>query len=245
MTAKTIIELVAASKIYRSDNIATLAVNEINLEIYAGEFTAIVGQSGSGKSTLLSVLGLLDKLDEGSYKLGGHDVQKLSREQLADLRCNQLGFVFQFFHLLGDLTIKENIGLPMSLSGLSQKVIRQRTDELLEKVDLSHRGQHYPNQLSGGQQQRVAVARALANKPPLLLVDEPTGNLDSESGEAVLQLLAEEHKGGTTLLIVTHDHGIANNAGRLMKMHDGRLYSAGTDFRPGYKAEDMVLKQDE
>lgn len=139
------------------------------------------------------------------------------------MRCQQIGFVFQFFHLLGDLSVLENIELPMSLAELSRKAMRQRSSELLEKVGLAHRGKHFPAQLSGGQQQRVALARALANSPPLLLVDEPTGNLDSESGKAILELLINEHNDGKTLVIVTHDLGIAKTADRVLRMHDGSL----------------------
>jgi len=229
LNKNSLLTLSDATKIYRSGDIATLALNGVDLEVCEGEFIAIVGQSGSGKSTLLAVLGLLDSLEEGSYKLANHSVHTLSRKQLADIRCKQIGFVFQFFHLLGDLTIIENIKLPMSLAGLPQSVIRKRSIELLEKVGLSHREKHFPNQLSGGQQQRVAIARALANKPSLLLVDEPTGNLDSESGKAILELLVNEHREGKTLIIVTHDLGIAKIADRVLRMHDGKLYASDSE----------------
>ncbi|MCB1055310.1 MAG: ABC transporter ATP-binding protein [Acidobacteria bacterium] len=194
----------------------------IDLTLSAGEAVAILGPSGSGKSTLLALMAGLDKPTSGEVLLDGRPIQDLSEDQLAQLRRDKIGFVFQNFQLLGNLTARENVLLPLELAGVPEP--RRRADELLEEVGLGERGHHYPTQLSGGEQQRVAVARAYACRPPLLLADEPTGNLDSHTGERILELLLElRERHGTTLVLVTHDPVVARRADRLIYLRDGRI----------------------
>jgi len=224
--ADPILEVDGLTKVYRTDAVETWAVHDASLCIRRGEFIAITGRSGSGKSTLLAMLGLMEAPTSGRLHIAGRDVSGLDAGALAALRCRHLGFVFQFFHLIGDLTVAENIGLPMHYAGHPAPVIRERVADLLDRLGLAHRAAHYPAQLSGGQQQRVAIARALANDPELLLVDEPTGNLDSESGERVMDLLVQANAEGRALCLVTHDPEIAARAGRRVAMVDGRLVAA-------------------
>ena len=220
----TLIRLNNIGKRFLTEEIETHALNGINLEINQGEFVSLSGQSGCGKSTLLSLLGLLDVPSAGEYYLGEQDVSSLSRNQRAEIRSQQIGFVFQSFNLISDLTILENVMLPLTYqSGLSKSSIEQRASVVLEKVEMGHRKNHFPSQLSGGQQQRVAVARALVNDPRIILADEPTGNLDSKNAESVLQLFEQLHRDGATICMVTHDPASAKRASRCLEMFDGQL----------------------
>ncbi len=199
------------------------ALDHIDLDIAAGEYLSVMGPSGSGKSTLLNILGLLDKPSAGEYLLAGTATGSLREEQRAKLRRQHIGFVFQSYHLIPRLTARENIELPLVLAGEAPKTRRQKVDQLLERLDLSERAEHIPNQLSGGQRQRVAIGRAIITEPDLLLADEPTGNLDSRSGLEVITLLEELNAGGITLLVVTHDEDIGTRARRRLHMVDGKI----------------------
>jgi putative ABC transport system ATP-binding protein len=221
-----IITLEGVAKVYRTDDVETYALNGISLAIERGEYVAIEGPSGCGKSTLLTILGLLDTPTSGTYIFDGEDVARLSTAERALLRNRGIGFIFQNFNLIGDLTVAENVELPLVYRGLSTNERRRRVAEALERVSMSHRAGHYPAQLSGGQQQRVAVARALGGDPQVLLADEPTGNLDSVNGESVMALLSELHAGGATIVMVTHDHRFNRYPTRAIGLLDGRL-SAG------------------
>jgi len=224
MTA--LIELKDITKAFLTEEIETRAINKVNITINQGEYLSLSGQSGCGKSTLLSLLGLLDSPTSGSYQLNNIDVSALTRDQRAKIRSEQIGFVFQSFNLISDLTIFENVMLPLTYqSGLSKKIITDKVNDVLEKVEMSHRKDHYPSQLSGGQQQRVAVARALVNDPAIILADEPTGNLDSKNAQAVLALFDKLHQDGATICMVTHDPASAKRASRCLEMFDGRLVS--------------------
>jgi putative ABC transport system ATP-binding protein len=224
----TLIKLENIRKVFLTDEVETHALSGINLEIKKGEFTSIAGPSGCGKSTLLSILGLLDTPTEGSYLLNGQPVAKLEFAARARIRNREVGFIFQSFNLIGDLTVQENVELPLTYRGLGATERRERTQQALEKVGMSHRTRHYPSQLSGGQQQRVAVARALAGRPCILLADEPTGNLDSRNGEAVMDLLRELHREGATICMVTHDARFARFADRTIHLFDGRIVEETT-----------------
>ncbi len=221
--ANPLIELKHIRKVFLTDEVETHALAEINLEIRKGEFVAIAGPSGCGKSTLLSILGLLDSPTEGNYTLNGHPVANLNHSERARIRNREVGFIFQSFNLIGDLTVFENVELPLTYRGMASDERKRCVDAALEKVGMSHRAKHYPSQLSGGQQQRVAVARALAGKPSILLADEPTGNLDSKNGEAVMQLLSELHHEGATICMVTHDDRFAKHAQRAIHLFDGKV----------------------
>jgi putative ABC transport system ATP-binding protein len=222
MTA--LISLNNVSKTFLTQEIETRALNDINLVINKGEYISLSGQSGCGKSTLLSLLGLLDSTTSGHYQLADQDVSTLNRDQRAKIRSEQIGFVFQSFNLISDLTVFENVMLPLTYqSGLSKEHIQAKATQVLEKVEMSHRKNHFPSQLSGGQQQRVAVARALVNEPAIILADEPTGNLDSKNAEAVLQLFDKLHQDGATICMVTHDPASAKRASRCLEMFDGQL----------------------
>jgi putative ABC transport system ATP-binding protein len=210
-------------KVFVTDTIETHALADISLTVQRGEFVSISGPSGCGKSTLLAVLGLLESPTHGTYRLNGHDVTGLPSRAQAQIRNREIGFVFQSFNLIGDLTAAENVELPLIYRGLTVDERRTRVAHALERVDMAHRAQHLPVQLSGGQQQRVAVARAVAGNPALLLADEPTGNLDSAHGEAVMALLRELHRSGTTICMVTHDPRYAAHADRALQLFDGRL----------------------
>ncbi|WP_028992113.1 ABC transporter ATP-binding protein [Thermoanaerobacter thermocopriae] len=211
------------TKIYKMGENEVRALDGINLDIEKGEFVSIVGQSGSGKTTLMNIIGCLDVKTSGEYFLNGIDTSKLSDNQLADLRCSEIGFVFQNFNLLQKMTALENVELPMIYKGVPTKERRQRAEMLLEMVGLKERMHHRPNELSGGQQQRVAIARALANNPHLILADEPTGNLDSKSGSEIMKIIKELNERGNTVVLITHDPNIAAQAKRIVKIKDGRI----------------------
>jgi putative ABC transport system ATP-binding protein len=218
-----LIRLNQIEKVFLTDEVETHALSGVNLEIRDGEYVGIAGPSGCGKSTLLSILGLLDTPSAGSYKLNGREVADLSRAERAQIRNREIGFIFQSFNLIGDLSVYENVELPLTYRGLGASERKRAVLGALERVGMGHRAKHLPNQLSGGQQQRVAVARALAGKPAILLADEPTGNLDSKNGEAVMQLLNELYAGGATICTVTHNEDFAKQAERAVHLLDGRV----------------------
>ncbi len=220
---RPLIQLEGVTKVFYTDEVETHALATIHMEIKKGEYVSIAGPSGCGKSTLLSLLGLLDSPTEGKYWLDGKQVADLSLAERARIRNLQIGFIFQSFNLIGDLTVFENVELPLTYRGMKAAERRQKVNEALERVGMAHRARHLPSQLSGGQQQRVAVARAVAGNPLILLADEPTGNLDSKSGEAVMDLLRELHRGGSTLCMVTHDPRYARHAERGIHLFDGRI----------------------
>jgi len=219
----SLIQLEGITKVFYTDEVETHALAGVHLEINQGEYVSIAGPSGCGKSTLLSILGLLDTPTEGSYTLNRQPVANLGHAERARIRNREVGFIFQSFNLIGDLTVFENVELPLTYRGMSAAERKQRVSEALEKVGMAHRVKHYPSQLSGGQQQRVAVARALAGKPSILLADEPTGNLDSKNGEAVMELLRDLHREGATICMVTHDPRFARHADRTVHLFDGRV----------------------
>src|SRR5690349_22252991 len=219
----SLIQLQGIKKVFYTDEVETHALAEVHLDVLKGEYVAISGPSGCGKTTLLSILGLLDTPSEGQYTLDGAPVANLTAADRARVRNRQIGFIFQAFNLIGDLTVYENVELPLTYRGLSAAERKQRVQQALEKVGMSHRVKHYPAQLSGGQQQRVAVARAVAGDPAILLADEPTGNLDSTNGEAVMELLRELHQGGATICMVTHDARYARHAERSVHLFDGKV----------------------
>jgi putative ABC transport system ATP-binding protein len=210
-------------KVFFTDEVETHALSSVNLEIYSGEYVSISGPSGCGKSTLLSILGLLDSPSGGKYELRGESVEQLDYSKRARVRNREIGFIFQSFNLIGDLTVWENVELPLTYRGLTSAERRERTDEALAKVGMTARAKHYPAQLSGGQQQRVAVARALGGRPSILLADEPTGNLDSKNGDAVMALLRELHSEGATICLVTHDPHHARDAQKTIHLFDGQV----------------------
>ncbi len=218
-----LIRLDGIKKVFYTDEVETHALAEIHLEVRRGEYVAISGPSGCGKTTMLSLLGLLDTPTGGEYWLDGKPVAQLSPAERARIRNREIGFIFQAFNLIGDLTVFENVELPLTYRGMPAAERRQRVLAALEKVGMSHRVKHYPSQLSGGQQQRVAVARAVAGEPLILLADEPTGNLDSTNGEQVMGLLQELHRGGATICMVTHDPRYAAHADRAIHLFDGRV----------------------
>ena len=221
--AEPIIRLDAIRKVYYTDEVETHALTDVHLEVRQGEFLAIAGPSGCGKSTLLSILGLLESPTGGTYDLAGSAVATLSPAERARTRNRQIGFIFQAFNLIGDLTVQGNVELPLTYRGIHPDERARRVTAALDRVGMSHRARHYPSQLSGGQQQRVAVARAVAGNPALLLADEPTGNLDSTNGQAVMQLLSELHRDGATICMVTHDERYAAHAERTIHLFDGRI----------------------
>jgi putative ABC transport system ATP-binding protein len=218
-----LIRLEGLKKVFYTDEVETHALSNVHLEIKPGEYVTIAGPSGCGKTTLLSILGLLDSPTDGQYLLDGKPVANLSASERARIRNREIGFIFQAFNLIGDLTVAENVELPLTYRGMPSAERRKRVQEALEKVGMAHRMNHYPSQLSGGQQQRVAVARAVAGDPLILLADEPTGNLDSTNGEAVMELLRELHRGGATICMVTHDPRYAAHAERTIHLFDGRV----------------------
>lgn len=225
-----LIHLQGVSKVFYTDEVETHALSAVHLQIQRGEYVSIAGPSGCGKTTLLSLLGLLDTPTDGTYMLDNKDVSDLSASERARVRNREIGFIFQAFNLIGDLTVYENVELPLTYRGMSSSERKERVQEALERVGMSHRTKHYPSQLSGGQQQRVAVARAIVGKPLILLADEPTGNLDSKNGEAVMSLLKELHADGATICMVTHDPRYAQYAERTIALFDGRLIDE--DERP-------------
>jgi putative ABC transport system ATP-binding protein len=220
---EALIHLDGVTKVFVTDEVETHALAGIHMEIKKGEYISIAGPSGCGKSTLLAILGLLDSPSGGTYTLNGRPVQSLKMSERARIRNREIGFVFQAFNLIGDLNVYENVELPLTYRGMPGAERKKRVQDALERVGMLHRVKHYPSQLSGGQQQRVAVARALAGDPAILLADEPTGNLDSANGEAVMDLLRELHRGGATICIVTHDPRYARYADRSIHLFDGRI----------------------
>jgi putative ABC transport system ATP-binding protein len=220
---EALIHLEAVTKVFVTDEVETHALSGIHLDIMKGEYISIAGPSGCGKSTLLAILGLLDTPSDGSYTLNTQPVQGLKMAERARIRNREIGFIFQAFNLIGDLTVYENVELPLTYRGMPSAERKKRVHEALERVGMSHRVKHYPSQLSGGQQQRVAVARALGGDPSILLADEPTGNLDSANGEQVMDLLRELHRAGSTICIVTHDPRYARYADRSVHLFDGRV----------------------
>ncbi len=220
---KPLIHLDNVKKVFYTDEVETHALSGTFLDINRNEYVSITGPSGCGKSTLLSILGLLDSPTEGGYWLNGKNVSELSLSERAVIRNREVGFIFQSFNLIGDLTVYENVELPLTYRGMSGAERKKRVGEALEKVNMAHRAKHLPSQLSGGQQQRVAVARAIAGDPLILLADEPTGNLDSSNGEAVMNLLRELHQQGSTICMVTHDPRYAKWADRAIHLFDGRV----------------------
>jgi putative ABC transport system ATP-binding protein len=220
-----LIRLEGVKKVFITDEVETHALADINLVIHSGEFVSISGPSGCGKSTMLAILGLLDSPTEGNYWLNGKAVGALSQDQRAHIRNREVGYVFQSFNLIGDLTVYENIELPLQYGGIKPAERKDRVIRALERVGLAHRAKHLPSQLSGGQQQRVAVARAVAADPLILLADEPTGNLDSKNGEAVMELLTDLHESGSAICMVTHDPRYADRATRTVQLFDGKVVS--------------------
>jgi putative ABC transport system ATP-binding protein len=218
-----LIRLDGVTKIFYTDEVETHALSNIHLEILRGEYVAIAGPSGGGKTTLLSILGLLDTPTEGKYVLNERAVENLSFSERARVRNREIGFIFQAFNLIGDLTVYENVELPLTYRGMPASERKERVKAALEKVGMAHRMKHFPSQLSGGQQQRVAVARAVVGEPSILLADEPTGNLDSKNGEAVMGLLDELHGAGATICMVTHDPRYARHAQRAVHLFDGQI----------------------
>jgi putative ABC transport system ATP-binding protein len=218
-----LIRLTDVSKVFLTEEVETHALSDISLQIDHSEYVSIAGPSGCGKSTLLSILGLLDSPTAGDYTLNGESVADLPHDDQARIRNQEVGFIFQSFNLIGDLTVHENVELPLIYRKLGAAERKERVGEALEKVGMTHRANHLPGQLSGGQQQRVAVARAVAGRPSILLADEPTGNLDSKSGQAVMELLDELHKGGATICMVTHDPRFARHAERIVYLLDGKI----------------------
>lgn len=219
------IKLEDLSKVYRTDEIESTALNQVSFEIEKGEFVSVMGPSGCGKSTLLNILGMLDKPESGSYKFLDKEVSGLNEKGRSSVRKQNIGFIFQNFNLIDELTVFENIELPLIYNKVSASERKARVNDLIEKIGISHRSSHFPQQLSGGQQQRVAVARALITKPPLILADEPTGNLDSSHGNEVMELLCELNEAGTTIVMVTHSSHDASYSQRIINLMDGQIVS--------------------
>ncbi len=229
------------TKVFRTDEVETWALENVNLQVKRGEFVAIMGPSGCGKSTLLNILGLLDGLSEGKYLLDGIDVSTLGEAQRNKVRKGMLGFVFQSFNLIDELTVRENINLPLLYMGVPAAERKRRVDEAMARMEISNRSNHYPRQISGGQQQRTAIARAIVTRPKLILADEPTGNLDSRNGREVMELLSELHDEGSTIVMVTHSERDANYADRIIRLFDGRVLGEELVSHPTRKAEGSVV----
>ena len=223
------IQIENLGKTFRTEEVETIALQGINLHIDDGEFVAIMGPSGCGKSTLLNIIGLLDNPSEGSYLLNGQEVARLTEDERTGLRRGTIGFVFQSFNLIDEMTVYENVELPLIYAGVPAKERRERVEALLDRMKMSHRAKHYPQQLSGGQQQRVAIARAVVTRPQLILADEPTGNLDSAHGKEVIGLLAELNREGTTIVMVTHNSHDAASARRIIHLFDGHIVTETED----------------
>jgi len=219
------IKLENLTKVYRTDEIESTALNQVSFEIEKGEFVSVMGPSGCGKSTLLNILGMLDKPESGSYKFQGTEVSGLNEKGRSLVRKQNIGFIFQNFNLIDELTVFENIELPLIYNKVNASERKKRVNQLIDKIGISHRASHFPQQLSGGQQQRVAVARALITKPPLILADEPTGNLDSSHGNEVMELLCELNEAGTTIVMVTHSSHDASYSARVINLLDGQIVS--------------------
>jgi putative ABC transport system ATP-binding protein len=219
------IKLEKLTKVYRTEEVESTALNEVSFKIEKGEFVSIMGPSGCGKSTLLNILGMLDKPESGSYEFLGNEVGQLNEKGRSEVRKKNIGFIFQNFNLIDELTVFENIELPLIYNKIGVSERKERVNELIKKIGIAHRASHFPQQLSGGQQQRVAVARALITKPPLILADEPTGNLDSSHGNEVMELLCELHEAGTTIVMVTHSAHDASYSQRIINLLDGQVVS--------------------
>ncbi len=232
-STQSLLHLDGIKKVFLTDEVETHALAGIHMDIQKGEYVSISGPSGCGKSTLLSILGLLDTPSDGEYILNGHSVARLSMADRARIRNREIGFIFQAFNLIGDLTVYENVELPLTYRGMGGAERKERVAKALERVGMAHRMKHYPSQLSGGQQQRVAVARAVVGDPAILLADEPTGNLDSTNGEAVMDLMRELHKAGSTICMVTHDPRYASYADRTIRLFDGRIVEEGGQTEEG------------
>lgn len=224
------IEINNLSKVFRTSEVETVALNQVSLQVNEGEFVAIMGPSGCGKSTLLNILGLLDNPTEGSYKLFGQEVASLHEKDRTRVRKGKIGFVFQSFNLIDELNVFENVELPLTYLGYKAAERKQRVQEILKRMNISHRAKHFPQQLSGGQQQRVAIARAVVTNPKLILADEPTGNLDSKNGAEVMNLLTELNKEGTTVIMVTHSQHDASFAHRTVHLFDGSIVSSNINL---------------
>jgi len=235
-TNGTMIRMENITKVFYTDEVETHALSGIHMEIRKGEYVSIAGPSGSGKSTLLALIGLLDSPTDGTYVLNGNAVANLNISDRSRIRNREIGFIFQSFNLIGDLNVYENVELPLTYRGMPGNERKQRVQTALERVGMSHRTKHYPSQLSGGQQQRVAVARALAGSPSILLADEPTGNLDSRNGEAVMELLKNLHRDGATICMVTHDPRFARHAERNIHLFDGKVVAEGDAIEPVLEA---------
>ena len=217
------IKIEGLSKFFRTEEVETIALNNVSLEVKDGEFVAIMGPSGCGKSTLLNILGLLDNPTSGDYYLAGKEVGHLKEKERTQVRKGNIGFVFQSFNLIDELTVQENIALPLLYMGVPKQERQRRVEEAMARMDIMHRSRHYPRQISGGQQQRVSIARALVRNPPIILADEPTGNLDSKNGKEVMGLLSELHREGTTIVMVTHSQHDAGYADRIIHLFDGHV----------------------
>src|SRR5688500_16299984 len=241
-TPGSLITLDGVTKVFLTDEVETHALSGIHMEIRNGEYVSIAGPSGCGKTTLLSILGLLDTPSDGKYMLNGKQVADLSFSERARIRNREIGFIFQAFNLIGDLNVYENVELPLTYRGMAAKERKERVQEALERVGMSHRMKHYPSQLSGGQQQRVAVARAVIGKPSILLADEPTGNLDSRNAEAVMQLMDELHREGATICMVTHDPRWARHATRTLHLFDGRVVEEQGSEEMNRELEEMGFR---
>lgn len=216
------IKITDLEKFYRTEEVETIALNKLSMEVKEGEFVAVMGPSGCGKSTLLNILGMLDDADAGSFVFNGIEVSKFNERKRADIRKHNIGFVFQSFNLIDELTVYENVELPLIYSGVKASERKEKVEKVLDKMQIMHRRNHYPQQLSGGQQQRVAVARAVVNNPKLILADEPTGNLDSSNGNEVMELLTDLNEQGTTIIMVTHSEHDARFSHRIIRMLDGQ-----------------------
>jgi putative ABC transport system ATP-binding protein len=238
----TLIRLEQLKKVFFTDEVETHALSDIHLEIERGQYLSIAGPSGCGKTTLLSILGLLDTPTDGKYWLNGRETAGLTAAERARVRNREVGFIFQAFNLIGDLDVYENVELPLTYRGMPSAERRERVQEALERVGMSHRMRHYPAQLSGGQQQRVAVARAVVGKPSILLADEPTGNLDSKNAEAVMALMDELHREGATICMVTHDPRWARHATRTLHLFDGRVVEEQNSAEMERELEEMGFK---
>ena len=219
------IKIEGLSKFFRTEEVETIALNNVSLEVKDGEFVAIMGPSGCGKSTLLNILGLLDNPTSGDYYLAGKEVGHLKEKERTQVRKGNIGFVFQSFNLIDELNVFENVELPLTYLKVKAGERKQMVNDILKRMNISHRAGHFPQQLSGGQQQRVAIARAIAAKPPVILADEPTGNLDSASSREIMEILKGMHRSGETLILITHDNGIAAQAKRVVRIMDGKIES--------------------
>jgi putative ABC transport system ATP-binding protein len=237
---ESLIKLENVKKVFLTDEVETHALSGIHLDIKKGDYISIAGPSGCGKSTLLSILGLLDTPSDGTYQLNGQHVQSLTHAERARVRNREIGFIFQAFNLIGDLTVFENVEVPLTYRKMGVKDRRKKAQECLERVGMAHRMKHYPSQLSGGQQQRVAVARALVGDPSILLADEPTGNLDSKNGDAVMAILRELHEGGATICMVTHDPRFTRHAQKTIHLFDGRIVDEKSGTLEALTAEGLM-----